>query len=235
MVSTMETLGSGDLVVLHGCCHNPCGADLSRDQWGILTELFEKRGITPLIDLAYQGLSAGLEEDVYGIRLMAGSLAEMIVVASCSKNLGLYKERVGAVSIVSKDAKQAAVVLSNVSNVARGIYSMPPDHGAAIAASIFCEEELRKLWIQELGEMRERINGLRRLLVDKLFERESSQDFSFIADERGMFSFLGISRAQVIRLREEFHVYLVESSRINVAGINQSNVDYVSDAIVSVL
>lgn len=235
MVSTMETLGSGDLVVLHGCCHNPCGADLSRDQWGILTELFEKRGITPLIDLAYQGLSAGLEEDVYGIRLMAESLAEMIVVASCSKNLGLYKERVGAVSIVSKDAKQAAVVLSNASNVARGIYSMPPDHGAAIAASIFCEEELRKLWIQELGEMRERINGLRRLLVDKLFERESSQDFSFIADERGMFSFLGISRAQVIRLREEFHVYLVESSRINVAGINQSNVDYVSDAIVSVL
>ena len=235
MVSTMKTLGSGDVVVLHGCCHNPCGADLSPDQWGILAELFGQRGITPLIDLAYQGLSEGLEEDVYGIRLMAESLPEMIVVASCSKNFGLYRERVGAISIVSKDTKQAAATLSNASNIARGIYSMPPDHGAAIVASIFCEEELRKLWIQELGEMRERINGLRRLLVDKLSEREPPQDFSFIANERGMFSFLGISRSQVIRLREEFHVYLVESSRINVAGINRSNVDYVSDAIVGVL
>jgi|TARA_B100001750_G_C15259668_1_gene472012 aspartate aminotransferase len=112
---------------------------------------------------------------------------------------------------------------------------MPPDHGAAIVASIFCEEELRKLWVRELGEMRERINELRRLLVNKLSERELSQDFSFIANERGMFSFLGISRPQVIRLREEFHVYLVESSRINMAGINQSNVDYVSDAIAGVL
>jgi len=235
MVSTMKTLGSGDVVVLHGCCHNPCGADLSPDQWGILAKLFGQRGITPLIDLAYQGLSEGLEEDVYGIRLMAESLPEMIVVASCSKNFGLYRERVGAISIVLKDTKQAAATLSNTSNIARGIYSMPPDHGAAIVASIFCEEELRKLWIQELGEMRERINGLRRLLVDKLSEREPPQDFSFIANERGMFSFLGISRSQVIRLREEFHVYLVESSRINVAGINRSNVDYVSDAIVGVL
>ena len=231
----MKTLGSGDVVVLHGCCHNPCGADLSPDQWGILAELFGQRGIMPLIDLAYQGLSEGLEEDVYGIRLMAESLSEMIVVASCSKNFGLYRERVGAISIVSKDTKQAAATLSNASNIARGIYSMPPDHGAEIVASIFCEEELRKLWIQELGEMRERINGLRRLLVDKLSERESPQDFSFISNERGMFSFLGISRPQVIRLREEFHVYLVESSRINIAGINRSNVDYVSDAIVGVL
>ena len=235
MLSTIKTLGSGDIVVLHGCCHNPCGADLSSDQWGILTELFEQRGIMPLIDLAYQGLSEGLEEDVYGIRLMAESLPEAIVVASCSKNFGLFRERVGAISIVSKDTKQAAATLSNASNIARGIYSMPPDHGAAIVASIFCEEELRKLWVQELGEMRERINELRCLLVDKLSERESSQDFSFIANERGMFSFLGISRSQVIRLREEFHVYLVESSRINMAGINQSNVDYVSDAIVGVL
>ena len=147
MLSTIKTLGSGDVVVLHGCCHNPCGADLSSDQWGILAELFGQRGITPLIDLAYQGLSEGLEEDVYGIRLMAESLPEMIVVASCSKNFGLYRERVGAISIVSKDRKQTAATLSNASNIARGIYSMPPDHGAAIVASIFCEEELRKLWV----------------------------------------------------------------------------------------
>ena len=235
MTATFEGLGPGDLVLLHGCCHNPCGADLSRDQWNALAELFKARGIVPFLDLAYQGLAEGFEEDAYGVRLMSELLDEVVVVTSCSKNLGLYRERVGMTSVVSPDSERARVAQSNLGNIARGIYSMPPDHGAAIASRVLGDENLRVLWTEELGEMRSRLNGLRRLLVEKLKERGAPRDFSFIADERGMFSFLGISREQVIRLREEFHVYMVETSRINVAGINQSNADYVADAIVAVL
>lgn len=235
MVSALSDLGPGDLVLLHGCCHNPCGADLSRAQWEALAELFEARGIVPFIDLAYQGLSEGIEEDAYGVRLMAERLPEAVVVTSCSKNFGLYRERVGATTLVSATSERAKVASTNVSNVARGIYSMPPDHGAAIVGLILHDRELGELWLEELGEMRSRLNALRRLLVDKLAERGVSQDFSFIEKERGMFSFLGISREQVIRLREQFHVYLVESSRINVAGVNRSNVEYVADSIAAVL
>ncbi len=235
MAGAFEKLERGELVLLHACCHNPSGADLSEEQWQALAELFERRGIVPFLDIAYLGLSQGLEEDAYGIRLMAERLPEVVVVASCSKNLGLYRERVGALSIVSKDSRSAEIALDNASNVARGIYSMPPDHGAAIVAEILHDDELRALWREELREMRDRLNDLRRLLVDKLAERKSPRDFSFIARERGMFSFLGISKEQVVRLREEFHVYMVESSRINVAGVNQSNADVVADAIVAVL
>lgn len=235
MLKVFEKLDAGELVLLHGCCHNPSGADLSREQWQTLAELFERRGIVPFIDIAYQGLSQGLDEDAFGVRLMAEQLPEVVVVASCSKNLGLYRERVGAVSVVSRNSDAAKLVLSNASNVARGIYSMPPDHGAAIVAAVLHDDALRALWIEELGEMRNRLNDLRRLLVDKLVERHSPIDFSFIAQEHGMFSFLGISREQVVRLREEFHVYMVESSRINVAGVNRSNADTVADAIVAVL
>jgi len=235
MAGSFEKLGSGELVLLHACCHNPSGADLSQEQWQVLAELFERRGIVPFLDIAYLGLSQGLEEDAFGVRLMAERLPEAVVVASCSKNLGLYRERVGAVSIVSKDSRSAEIALGNASNVARGIYSMPPDHGAAIVAEILHDDELRALWLEELREMRDRLNDLRRLLVDKLTERDSPRNFSFIARERGMFSFLGISKEQVVRLREEFHIYMVESSRINIAGVNQSNADAVADAIVAVL
>ncbi len=235
MLATFNDLGPDDLVLLHGCCHNPCGADLSRDQWGVLAELFEERGIVPFLDLAYQGLAEGLEEDAYGVRLMSERLDEVVVVSSCSKNLGLYRERVGMVSLVSKAPEQAKAAQSNLGNVARGIYSMPPDHGAAIAARVLGDKELRAQWLEELGEMRGRLNSLRFLLVEKLQERSVPRDFSYIANERGMFSFLGISLEQVVRLREEFHVYMVETSRINLAGINQSNVDYVADAIAAVL
>ena len=222
-------------MLIHGCCHNPCGADLSREEWQALVALCEKRGLVPFIDLAYQGLAEGLEEDAYGVRLMAEKLPEVVVVASCSKNLGLYRERVGAASFVSATAEQSKLVLANASNVARGIYSMPPDHGAAIVSQILHDTALRKLWVEELTAMRNRLNGLRQVLVEELAKRRTAVDFSFIAKERGMFSFLGISKEQVVRLREEFHVYMVESSRINIAGINHSNVDYVADSIATVL
>lgn len=235
MVAAIERVSPGDAVLLHGCCHNPCGADLSQQQWKVLAELFQRREILPFIDLAYQGLAEGLTEDVYGVRLMAEHVPELIVVSSCSKNFGLYRERVGSVSVVARDKKMRDAVLSNLSNVARGLYSMPPDHGAAIVDHVLHDPELRQLWESELKEMRERINGLRQLFVGKLAERNVPKDFSFIAGERGMFSFLGINKDQIVRLREQFHVYMVESSRINLAGINSSNVDYVADSIAAVL
>jgi aspartate aminotransferase len=235
MVKKLETVQAGELVLIHGCCHNPCGADLSKEQWQTLTALFEKRGIVPFIDFAYQGLAEGIEEDAYGARLMAERLPEVVVVTSCSKNLGLYRERVGAASFVSATAEQSKLSLANAANVARGIYSMPPDHGAAIVGKILADKELRALWFKELDEMRVRLNGLRQLLVDKLAARKTPMDFSFIAKQRGLFSFLGISKEQVIRLREEFHVYMIESSRINIAGVNHRNVDYIADSIAAVL
>ena len=235
MVAAVEKINAGDLLLIHGCCHNPCGGDLTEQQWHVLAELCARRGIVPFIDFAYQGLAEGIDEDAIGARLMAERVPEVVVVTSCSKNLGLYRERVGAVSIVCESAEQRGVVFSNLSNVARGIYSMPPDHGAAIVERVLQDPELRALWDRELGEMRDRINSLRQLLVDKLAERGVARDFGFIARERGMFSFLGLSKEQIVRLREEFHVYLVESSRINIAGITSRNVDYVADAVAAVL
>jgi aspartate aminotransferase len=235
MTAKLERVPAGDLVLIHGCCHNPCGADLSKEQWNALADLCERRGLVPFIDIAYQGLAEGLEEDAYGVRLMAERLPEVVVVTSCSKNLGLYRERVGTASFVLANAEASKLALANASNVARGIYSMPPDHGAAIVAQILLDAQLRALWIEELKEMRTRLNGLRRLLVDELRERKTPVDFSFVANERGLFSFLGISKDQVIRLREEFHIYMIESSRINVAGINHANVGYVADSIAAVL
>jgi aspartate aminotransferase len=166
---------------------------------------------------------------------MAEHVPELIVVASCSKNFGLYRERVGSISVVARDQDSRDTILTNLSSVARGLYSMPPDHGAAIVDRILHDAELRKLWQSEVTGVRERLNGLRSLFVEKLAERGTSRDFSFIANERGMFSFLGISREQIVRLREQFHVYMLESSRINIAGINSSNVDYVVDSIAQVL
>jgi len=235
MIARLDKANAGELVLIHGCCHNPCGADLSKEQWEALTQLCERRSLIPFIDIAYQGLAEGLDEDAFGVRLMAARLPEVVVVTSCSKNLGLYRERVGAASVVSASAEAAKLAAANAANVARGIYSMPPDHGAAIAGQIFGDATLRAQWTQELAEMRKRLNGLRRLLVDKLAARKTPMDFSFIAKERGMFSFLGITKEQVIRLREEFHVYMVESSRVNIAGINHGNVDRVADAIAAVL
>jgi aspartate aminotransferase len=235
MVAAIERIHSGDVVLLHGCCHNPCGADLSREQWHVLAELCQRKGLIPFIDLAYQGLSEGIEEDAYGVRLMAEHVPEMIVVASCSKNFGLYRERVGSVSVVAADQKTRHAALSNLSSVARGLYSMPPDHGAAIVDRVLHDAALRAQWVDEVAAIRKRINGLRAVLVGKLAERGVAHDFSFIEHERGMFSFLGIRREQVIRLREEFHVYMLESSRINLAGLNAANADYVADSIAAVL
>lgn len=235
MLDTLKQAGKGDIVLLHGCCHNPSGVDLAPSQWDSVAELAQQQGFFPFIDTAYHGLGLGLEEDAYGIRKMAESVEEMLVVYSCSKNFGLYRDRIGATIVMGANQEAAEASSSHLTNVARQIYSMPPAYGGAIVKTILQDAELYASWKQELDEMRERINGLRVVFSDALAEKGASTDFSFIKNQYGMFSFLGISKEQIQHLRDEFSVYLVGSSRISVAGINSKNIDYLTDAVVSVL
>ncbi|MGV3590205.1 MAG: aromatic amino acid transaminase [Gammaproteobacteria bacterium] len=235
MMSKLKEAKKGDLVLLHGCCHNPCGADLNREMWNAMVEAAQKQGFTPFIDLAYQGLGDGLAEDAYGLRLMAEKLPEVIVAASMSKNFGLYRERTGAVMVVAENASSAEASNSQILTTAREMYSVPPAHGAYLVSTILDDAALKKEWDAELTEMRNRINGLRAELVRKLKAKGVQRDFSFIQNEKGMFSFLGLTTDQVKRLINEFSIYLVGSSRINVAGLNSKNIDYTVDAIAAVL
>ena len=234
-METLGKVGSGDLVLLHGCCHNPCGVDLDPGQWAAVADLAPERGFTPLIDIAYQGLSSGLDEDAYGVRLMAEKVPELLVASSCSKNFGLYRERVGCLALLSSDAAAAETILSQMLNVIRGIYSMPPNHGGAIVKTILNDPDLTRLWHDELGQMRNRINGLRDQFAAKLAARLDGDRFDFVRRQRGMFSFLGIDTDQITSLRKDFSIYMVDSSRINVAGLNSHNIDYACDAIASIL
>lgn len=235
MLTAFEHIPAEDLVLLHGCCHNPCGVDLEPSHWDAIAALAVKRGFTPFVDLAYLGLGLGLNEDAYGVRKLAATVPEMLVASSCSKNFGLYRERVGALSIVSPTVAQAEVVYGQVQNVARGIYSMPPNYGGALVGRILNDPKLRTQWDRELTEMRDRINNLRAELAQKFATRLKSQRFDFIPRQRGMFSFLGLSTEQVQLLKTKYSIYMVDSSRINVAGINSRNIDYFCDAVCSVL
>lgn len=235
MLECLSKIGSGDIVLLHGCCHNPCGADLNQEQWQQVRDVALKQGFTVFIDLAYQGLGDGLEEDVYGTRLLAESLPELIVVSSCSKNFGLYRERTGALTLICDSDATAFVATTQIAGAARAMYSMPPDHGAAIVQLILSNDALRSEWDAELTEMRDRINGLRAQFVKQIQSIEIDQDFSFIEREKGMFSFLGVNVDQVQTLVNDYSIYLVNSSRINVAGINDSNIEYLSNSLATVL
>ncbi|MEX2481844.1 MAG: amino acid aminotransferase [Gammaproteobacteria bacterium] len=234
MLAALGKVPRDDVVLLHGCCHNPSGVDLEAEHWARIAELANERGFTPFIDLAYQGLGDGLEEDAAGVRIMAEACPELIVASSYSKNFGLYRERVGALQIVNPDTRQTGIVQTQLGSVVRGIYSMPPAHGAAIVEIILNDEALHEAWITELDGMRERINGLRDLLAQRL-TAATGRDFGFIREQRGMFSFLSVSAAEVRRLQEEFGIYMVDSSRINVAGINGANIDYFIDAMAKVV
>ena len=228
-------LVAGDVVLVHGCCHNPCGADLSLEQWKQLTDLLNEKGVTPFVDLAYQGFGAGLEQDVAGLRYMAANVKEMLVAASCSKNFGLYRERVGATMVVSETEQAASNAVDNLGVVARAIWSMPPDHGAAVVETILASDELTKVWHGELIEMCDRINGLRSLVANSLKDAGVAQSFDFMINENGMFSFLGITPEQVAQLKADFSIYMVSSSRINVAGLNTNNLPYFVDAMKKVV
>ncbi len=235
MLATLEKVPAGDLVLLHGCCHNPSGADLSQEQWQAVRDVALKQGFTVFIDLAYQGLGDGLEEDVFGVRLMAESLPELIVVSSCSKNFGLYRERTGAITVTCTNDESAAAATTLLAAAARANYSMPPDHGAAIVQTVMSTPELHQDWESELAEMRDRINGLRSLFVSRLADAGVAGDFSFIEREKGMFSFLGVTKEQIQSLINDYSIYLVNSSRINVASINEENIDYLTSSIAAVL
>jgi aspartate aminotransferase len=233
MLEHLDRAPAGDVVLLHACCHNPTGADLSLEQWREVADLLERRRLLPLLDLAYQGFGAGLEPDVAGIRLVIDRVPEALVAVSFSKNLGLYRERLGALIAIGASAAEAESIRSQVLQIARGIYSMPPDHGAAIAAHIFANEVLRDEWILELLAMRRRIEDMRALLSRHLREKTGTRDFDFLEAQHGMFSLLGCSGEAVARLRDRFHIYLLGDSRMNLAGITPGNVAYVAEAIAS--
>jgi aspartate/tyrosine/aromatic aminotransferase len=233
MLQHLERAAEGDVVLIHACCHNPTGADLDPGQWQTLAQLLQRRRLIPFLDLAYQGFASDLETDVFGVRSIAEHVPEALVATSFSKNLGLYRERVGALIIIGENETRADAMLSHVLQIARGIYSMPPDHGAAIAAHIFTNPEFKKQWIEELSLMRTRIADMRALLAQHLKTVIGEGAFDFIRDQRGMFSLLGVTPQAVERLRDKHHIYMMHDSRINLAGIMPHNVEYVAKAVAA--
>ncbi len=235
MMAALGKANAGDVVLLHGCCHNPTGADLDIDQWGEVAKLFSQRGLVPFVDIAYQGFGGGLDEDAAGVRALAGELPELLIAASCSKNFAVYRERVGAAMIVACDAAQADATFSQMLSIARANYSMPPDHGAALVRDVLADAGLRTEWEAELKATRERMIALRGGLAEALRRQSNSDRFDFLARQRGMFSQLGLTRDEIIRLREEFAIYAVEDSRINIAGLPDDRLDEVAKAICAVI
>lgn len=235
MLDSLQQAQAGDVVLFHGCCHNPTGIDPSEAQWAQLAELSVAKGWLPLFDFAYQGFANGLEEDAQGLRIFAAKHQELLVASSYSKNFGLYNERVGACTLLAADAEIADRAFSQMKAAIRASYSNPPAHGAAVVATVLGDEALRAIWQQELTAMRQRIQRMRQLFVNTLQEKGAKQDFSFIINQNGMFSFSGLNKEQVLRLREEFAVYAVNSGRINVAGMTPDNMAPLCEAIVAVL
>ncbi|MFS8441215.1 aspartate/tyrosine/aromatic aminotransferase [Xanthomonas campestris pv. raphani] len=234
MLADLAKLEPGTVVVLHACCHNPTGADLSREQWKQLAGLLKERNLFPFVDIAYQGFDKGIEADAYAVRLLAAEGIDTCVVASSySKSFSLYGERVGALSVVSATAAEAKAVQSQVKRIIRTIYSSPSTHGAALVAGVLTSPELRDVWEQELTEMRERIHALRAGLVAKLAAL-GAPEFEFIQRQAGMFSYSGLTKSQVDRLRDEFAIYAVGTGRICVAALSQRNLDYVAQAVATV-
>jgi len=235
MMAALKEVSADDAVLIHACCHNPSGMDLNQQQWQEIALLSKDVGFTPVIDIAYQGFGEGLDVDAFGLRLMADTVDQLIICSSCSKNFGLYRDRIGACSIVAKSAVAADIIGAVMVTVVRVNYSMPPAHGAALVETILSSDELTAQWHVELKEMRDRIGDMRHLLVNKLAENGVTQDFSFITKQNGMFSFLGINAEQIDRLRDEFGIYVVGSSRISLASISTDNVDYLTKSIAKIL
>jgi aspartate/tyrosine/aromatic aminotransferase len=235
MLDDLKQVPPGDVVLLHGCCHNPTGMDLSIAQWDEVTDVIIDRGLVPFVDIAYQGFADGLDEDAYGARKLLERAPEMIVAASCSKNFGLYRERTGSLTFVSATHDAAAIVSSQADNIVRTMYSLPPDHGAAAVTMILGNADLRDDWLDELGGMRQRMKEMRSLIVAGLEKAAPNRDFSQIGRGKGMFSYLGVSPEQVAALKKDYGIYLVDSGRINVCGVTRDNADYLSESIAAVL
>ncbi|MDN5369060.1 MAG: aromatic-amino-acid transaminase [Shewanella sp.] len=235
MVADLQQATTGDLVLLHGCCHNPSGIDLSAAQWTQIAQLCFAKQLVPLFDFAYQGFGDGVEEDALGLRTVAAVVPELLVANSFSKNFGLYNERIGAVTLVAQDAATAQKAFSQVKRTIRANYSNPPAHGGLIVSTVLTDPELKALWLEEVTTMRQRIAEMRQLFVDTLKAEGVEKDFSFICQQKGMFSFSGLNKSQVERLRDEFAIYIVGSGRISVAGMTKTNIPVICKAIAKVL
>ncbi|OJH77591.1 Aromatic-amino-acid aminotransferase [Vibrio vulnificus] len=234
MLDDLATAGPKDVVLLHGCCHNPTGADIDFAAWQAITDLAVKNGFTPFVDIAYQGFGDGLEEDAKGLQFMADRVEEMLITTSCSKNFGLYRERTGAAIVIGKNAKESSNAKGKLLTLARSTYTMPPDHGAALVKTILQNVELTTTWKQELCEMQQRLLNLRQTLCNELRNQHNTSQFDFIESHKGMFTVLGFTPEQMGTLRDEYGIYGVGDGRINIAGLTEAHIPYVADAIVKV-
>lgn len=235
LMADLGTVKPGDVVLLHGCCHNPTGANLDMDQWAKVCDLLAQRGAIPMVDLAYQGFGDGLEADAEATRMVAARFPEVLIAASCSKNFGIYRERTGVLIAISRDAAATAITQANLNFLNRQNFSFPPDHGARLVTMILEDDALRADWQAELEEVRLNMLTLRQSLADALRAETNSDRFDFVARHRGMFSRLGLTEAQVNRLRDEFGIYMVGDSRINIAGLNAKTVPVLARAVAAVL
>ena len=235
MLESLGQVPQGDVVLLHGCCHNPTGADLTHQQWDAVIAVLGERNLVPFFDVAYQGFGDGLDEDAYGVRLAVQKLPELLIASSCSKNFGLYRERTGALLVISPEAAQTQAAVSHVLTAARRSYSMAPYHGGGVVGHLLNDSELTAQWKAELAAVRERMARLRSGLAEGLNDAQSKIDFSFVARSKGMFCFLGIPQQDVLTLRSEFGIYLLESTRINIAGLSSGNLPVVIERVAEVL
>lgn len=235
MVESLNAIPKGDVVLLHGCCHNPTGADLTQPQWDKVIDILAERELVPFIDVAYQGFGDSLVDDAYGLRQAAIRCPEVLVASSCSKNFGVYRERTGAALVITATASQTAAAKSQILSAARRCYSMSPSHGGSIVGHLLSSESLTSEWKAELEQVRSRMNKLRLGLATGLNDAQSKIDFGFVAESKGMFCYLGIPQSDVLTLRSEFGIYLLESTRINVAGLSEQNLPVIVDRVADVI
>ena len=234
MMADLSAVKSGDVVLLHGCCHNPTGANLNLTEWAKVAELLLDKGAIPFVDIAYQGFGDGLEHDAAGVRLLASQFPEMLIAASCSKNFGIYRERTGIVMVITPDTASRDLTQGNLAHLNRQNFSFPPDHGARLVTMILSDPELKADWMAELEEVRLGMLALRKQLADELQKLSGSDRFGFIAQHRGMFSRLGATPEQVLALREKHGIYMVGDSRVNIAGLNKNNIPVLAAALIDV-
>ena len=235
MKKALEALPAGAIVVLHACCHNPTGVDLNEADWREVLAIVQRRGLIPFLDLAYQGFADGLDKDAFAARLFSNAMSPVFLSSSFSKSFSLYGERVGAFTLVTSSDEESARVLSQLKRIVRTNYSNPPTHGSQLAATVLASPELRAMWDQELGAMRDRIKRMRLDLVAKIKERAPKAEFGHVIAQRGMFSYSGLTKEQVLRLRKDYSIYAIETGRICVAALNSKNIDYVAEAIAQVI
>jgi len=233
MLEHFAGLPAGEVVLLHACCHNPTGADLEPGQWSAIAEICERRGLLPFVDLAYQGLGDSLDADALGLRIVAQRVPELLLAVSCSKNFGLYRERAGALVALADGVSAASAIATQQARAARRMYSMPPDHGAAIVARLLRDPALCEMWEQELASMTARMKSLRAMLVERLAARRPDLDYSWLVRQRGMFSLLGLDPSAVRALSERHHIYTPPDGRMNIAGISAANVDHIAESILA--